>query len=529
MVHENIDNSRNNETLDSLNYTENRIKMMEHIKELGRPFYPHKFKVSMSLPEYAAKYCGLDDGYIEKDTIVSLAGRVLSIRTSSSKLFFYDIFSDEQKVQIIANSMEHDVTTGDFSVVHSEIRRGDIVGVVGYPGKSKRGELSLFIKSLILLSPCYHMLPTTISGLKDQEVRYRQRYLDLMLNEESRRVFKLRCQTIKYIRNYFDNLGFIEVETPMLNMIYGGAAARPFITYHNELETDLYMRIAPELYLKQLIIGGLNRVYEIGKNFRNEGIDLTHNPEFTAMEFYMAYADYHDLMDMTEELISGVVLETHGTLKIPYHPNGPDGECVEIDFTTPWKRFSFVEEIESSLGEPLKRPLDSEENILFMIKMCEKHNIELPHPSTAAKLLDKLASHFIEDKCKNPSFIIDHPQTMSPLAKWHREKPEVTERFELFVLGRELCNAYTELNEPIQQRRFFEEQAEARASGDVEACPIDETFCTALEHALPPTGGWGLGIDRLIMLLADKNNIKEVILFPAMRNMKKPNNQDSNN
>ncbi|TRY52117.1 Lysine--tRNA ligase [Cryptosporidium tyzzeri] len=423
--------SQISDTLDSVHYTDNRYKMMECIKDAGRPFYPHKFKISMSLPAYALKYGNVENGYIDKDTTLSLSGRVTSIRSSSSKLIFYDIFCEEQKVQIIANIMEHDITTGEFSVSHSEIRRGDVVGFTGFPGKSKRGELSLFSKSVVLLSPCYHMLPTAISGLKDQEVRYRQRYLDLMLNEESRKVFKLRSRAIKYIRNYFDRLGFLEVETPMLNMIYGGAAARPFITYHNELETQLYMRIAPELYLKQLIVGGLDKVYEIGKNFRNEGIDLTHNPEFTAMEFYMAYADYYDLMDLTEELISGLVLEIHGSLKIPYHP------------------------------------------------------------------------------------------------KWHREKPEMTERFELFVLGKELCNAYTELNEPLQQRKFFEQQADAKASGDVEACPIDETFCLALEHGLPPTGGWGLGIDRLIMFLADKNNIKEVILFPAMRNVKQ-NAQHSN-
>ncbi|KAF7459314.1 Lysine--tRNA ligase [Cryptosporidium felis] len=518
--------TQSNDISDGVNYTELRYKMMENIKSSGRPYYPHKFAISMSLPNYALKYGGVESGYIDRETTVSLSGRVVSIRSSSSKLIFYDIFCEDQKVQVIANISEHDASKGEFSVAHSEIRRGDIVGVIGFPGKSKRGELSLFIKYILLLSPCYHMLPTAISGLKDQEVRYRQRYLDLMLNEECRRVFKLRSKTIKYIRNFFDNLGFLEVETPMLNMIYGGASARPFITYHNELDTQLYMRIAPELYLKQLIVGGLDKVYEIGKNFRNEGIDLTHNPEFTAMEFYMAFADYYDLMDLTEELISGLVLEIHGSLKIPYHPEGPDGECIEIDFTTPWKRFSFVEEIESGLGENLKRPLDSPENVSFMIGVCEKHGIELPYPKTAAKLLDKLAGHFVESKCRNPSFIIDHPQVMSPLAKWHREKPEMTERFELFVLGKELCNAYTELNEPLQQKKFFEQQAEARESGDVEACPIDEAFCLALEHGLPPTGGWGLGIDRLIMFLADKNNIKEVILFPAMRNIRQPNRNE---
>ncbi|OII77692.1 lysyl-tRNA synthetase family protein [Cryptosporidium andersoni] len=519
---------KSSDNADSIQYTSNRFKMIDTMRNEGRPFYPHKFHVTMSIPKYCEEYVNLENGEVEKDKVVSLAGRITSIRSASSKLIFYDIVGEDKKVQIIANLLEHDNTTGNFNQVHSEIRRGDVVGVIGNPGRSRRGELSLFIRNILLLSPCYHMLPTAISGLKDQEIRYRQRYLDLILNEDSRRVFKLRSRALKFIRNFFDNLGCLEVETPMMNLIYSGASARPFITYHNELNTQLYMRIAPELYLKQLIIGGFDRVYEIGKNFRNEGIDLTHNPEFTAVEVYIAYADYYDLMDMTEELISGLVMEINGKLQIEYNPDGTDREPVIIDFTRPWKRYSFVEEIETAIGQSLLRPLNGQDNIKFMLDICKEYNIEVPQPQTAAKLLDKLAGHFIEIKCHNPSFIIDHPQTMSPLAKWHRSKAEVTERFELFILGKELCNAYTELNEPRQQRTCFEEQVKSKELGDIEACPIDETFCLALEHGLPPTGGWGLGIDRLIMLLANKNNIKEVILFPAMKPMKQ-NNQGHHN
>lgn len=353
--------------------------------------------------------------------------------------------------------------------------------------------------------------------LKDQETRYRQRYLDLMLNSEVRQVFKTRSKIVTYIRKFLDDLDFLEVETPMMNMIAGGAAARPFVTHHNELNMTLYMRIAPELYLKELVVGGLDRVYEIGKQFRNEGIDLTHNPEFTTCEFYMAFADYNDLMEITEKMLSGMVKELTGGYKIKYHANGLDKDPIEIDFTPPFRRIDMIEDLEKVANFNIPKDLSSDEANKYLRDACAKYEIKCPPPETTTRLLDKLVGHFLEELCVNPTFIINHPEIMSPLAKWHRSKPGLTERFELFVNKREVCNAYTELNDPVVQRQRFAEQLKDRQSGDDEAMALDETFCTALEYGLPPTGGWGLGIDRLSMLLTDSQNIKEVLFFPAMK------------
>eukprot|EP01096_Ripella_sp_DP13-Kostka_P008385 TRINITY_DN311_c0_g1_i1.p1 TRINITY_DN311_c0_g1~~TRINITY_DN311_c0_g1_i1.p1 ORF type:complete len:879 (+),score=509.66 TRINITY_DN311_c0_g1_i1:169-2637(+) len=506
---------------DTVDFHDERIKAVAKLREQNVEVYPHKFHATTTLSKLVAEYKSkTKDGEYLSDE-VKLTGRILLKRESGARLAFLTLISGEIEVADREEPLTIQVISKGglypeefFERDNKFLRKGDVIGITGFPGNSNKGEFSVYASSIQLLAPCLHLIPRK---LELEESRYRNRSLDLLVHPAERRQFVIRSKIIRELRDFLDGYGFLEVETPMMNLIAGGATAKPFVTYHNSLHTEMFMRIAPELYLKKLVVGGFDRVYEIGRQFRNESIDHTHNPEFTTCEFYMAYADYHDLMAMTEEFLSRVAQKIHGSNKVKYHPKGLDGGVeVEIDFSPPYRRIPIIATLSSKTGKPFPTDLTTVESQQFLDGVCREYGVECSNPRTAARLLDKLVEHFIEPECDQPTFLIDHPQVMSPLAKWHRDDPNLTERFELFICKRELINAYTELNDPVRQRNLFEAQVKDRDTGDEEAQNMDESFCLSLEYGLPPTGGWGIGIDRLVMFMSDKSSIRDVLLFPAL-------------
>ncbi|WP_163195378.1 lysine--tRNA ligase [Clostridium thermarum] len=436
---------------------------------------------------------------------VTVAGRLMSKRVQG-KAGFSDIHDRDGKLQLY---IKIDDVGEEKLKEFKTFDLGDWIAVTGFVFKSKTGEVSVHIKDFQLISKSLKPLPEKWHGLKDPDLRYRQREVDLISNPEVKETFIKRTKIIRAIREFLDNRGYLEVETPILSPIAGGAAARPFITHHNALNIDMYLRIATELYLKRCIVGGLEKVYDMGKNFRNEGIDIRHNPEFTMIELYEAYADYYDMMELMENLIAEVCQKVNGSMKVTY-------QGTEIDFTPPWRRLTMVDAVKEYAGIDFNE-IKTDEEAQAIAK--EKH-LEFKKDlkdCTKADVLNALFEEYAEEHLIQPTFIMDYPKEISPLTKKKRGNPDFTERFEGFIYGREVCNAYSELNDPIVQRDRFNQQAKERELGDDEAYVIDEEFMSALETGMPPTGGLGIGIDRIVMFLTDSYSIRDVIMFPTMK------------
>lgn len=469
--------------------------------------YPNDFRPDALAAEIAKLYTDKNHEELEADPIrVKLAGRIMT-RRLMGKASFVHIQDMSGRIQLYLR--QDDLQPGAYEDF-KEWDLGDIIGVEGVVFRTKTGELSVKVSNIRLLTKALRPLPDKFHGLTDHEVRYRQRYLDLMSNESSRRIFQIRGQVVEIIRRIFKEHGFMEVETPMMQPLAGGAAARPFITHHNALDLELFLRIAPELYLKRLVVGGFDRVFEINRNFRNEGLSLRHNPEFTMLEFYQTYADYRDLMDFTETMLRIIAQETCGSRQIIYQEK-------EYDFGKPFVRWTMKEAILHFNPQLKASDMDS---LPSMRKFAEDLGIAVLSGYGLGKIQFEIFEKTVEKNLEQPTFITAYPAEVSPLARRNDQDPFITDRFEFFVAGREIANGFSELNDPEDQAERFRNQVAAKSAGDAEAMPFDEDYITALEYGLPPTAGEGIGIDRLVMLFTDSASIRDVILFPLMR----PNN-----
>ena len=475
-----------------------RIDKMHKIEEHGWKPFGYRFLYTHRAADIAAQF----DELSEKETEVKMAGRIIAIR-GHGKTCFMDMQDKTGRIQVYVRK---DVIGEENYALIKLMDIGDTVGITGTAFRTHMGELSIKASSVEMLSKSLRPLPEKWHGLKDVETRYRQRHVDLIVNPEVRDTFVKRSQIIRSVREVLDSHDFLEVETPILNTIAGGAAARPFISYHNALDMQVYMRIAPELYLKRLIVGGMDRVYEMGRVFRNEGIDNRHNPEFTSVEIYQAFADYRDMMDLTEEVVVKTAEKVLGTTTINY-------EGTTIELASPWKRMSMIEAVKEYSGKDFTDVTDLEE----ARAIAKELNVAIEPSFGIGKIINACFEEYVEDKLIQPTFITGHPKEISPLAKSNPENPEITDRFEAYIYGREICNGFTELNDPIDQKERFLKQVEERANGDEEANMMDEDFVNALEYGLPPTGGLGIGIDRLVMFLTNSSTIRDVLFFPTMK------------